>query len=202
MTILLLIRHGDNDHLRRNILYGNMPGVHLNETGRRQAEALNASLKTIPLKGLYSSPLERALETAGPLADRTGLPVQVVPQLTDPDIGAWTGRPLKELRRLQAWKVIQNRPSQFRFPGGESFPEVQLRIVAALDRIAAAHRKNDRVAVIFHADPIKLAVAHYLGVPLDHFQRLSVDTASITILQLIPSGCQLTALNLGAMQIR
>lgn len=196
MTTLLLIRHGDNDHLKKNILYGNMPGVHLNERGLQQAQDLATALKSIPLKAIYSSPLDRALETASPLAEATGLPIQVIPQLADPELGEWTGRSLKELRRLKAWKVVQQNPSQFRFPGGESFPEVQVRIVAALEQIRAAHKKNDHIAVIFHADPIKLALAHYLGMPLDNFQRISVDTGSVSVLGIVKTEARLVALNL------
>jgi probable phosphoglycerate mutase len=196
MTILLLIRHGDNDHLQKKILYGDMPGVHLNERGHQQAADLAAALKSASLKAIYCSPLERAVETAQPLAQTTGLPIQIVPGLSDPAIGAWTGRPLKELRKLVAWKVVQKTPSQFRFPGGESFLEVQARIVAALEAIGHAHRKTDRVAVVFHADPIKLAVAHYLGMPLDHFQRMGIGTGSLTILVHGKGSAVLTALNL------
>jgi probable phosphoglycerate mutase len=196
MTVLLLIRHGDNDALQKKILYGDMPGIHLNERGHAQAAALAEALRSAPLKAIYSSPLERAVETAQPLADLTGLPIRVVPELSDPAIGEWTARPLKELRRLPAWKVVQKTPSRFRFPGGESFPEVQARIVNALEAISQAHRKNDRVAVVFHADPIKLAVAHYLGMPLDHFQRLGIATGSLSVLVMFKDIAQLTALNL------
>ena len=196
MTTLLLIRHGENDYLKKNILPGRIPGVHLNDKGRQQAEALAAALKDLPIAAIYSSPLERAVETASPLAQEKGLEIRVEPGLSDTDVGVWAGRSWKVLERSKAWKVIQQTPSQFRFPGGESFAENQERAVAALERIAAAHRKDKMVAVVFHADPIKLAVAHYIGLPLDNFQRLTCNTGSVTILKIDGPKIKLLALNL------
>lgn len=196
MTTLLLIRHGENDYLKKNILPGRIPGVHLNDEGRQQAEVLAAALKDLPIAAIYSSPLERAVETASPLAQAKGLEIQVEPGLSDTDVGVWEGRSWKALERSKAWKVIQQTPSQFRFPGGESFAENQERAVAVLERIAAAHRKDKMIAVVFHADPIKLAVAHCIGLPLDNFQRLTARTGSVTILKIDGPKIKLLALNL------
>jgi len=196
MPILLLIRHGENDYLKKNILPGRIPGVYLNDEGRKQAGALAAALKDLPIAAIYSSPLERAVETASPLAQAKGLEIQVEPGLSDTDVGEWAGRSWKALERSKAWKVIQQTPSQFHFPRGESFAENQERAVAALEQIAAAHRKDKMVAVVFHADPIKLAVAHYIGLPLDNFQRLTSRTGSVTILKIDGPKIKLLALNL------
>ena len=196
MPTLLLIRHGENDYLKKNILPGRIPGVHLNDKGRQQAGTLAAALKDLPIAAIYSSPLERAIETASPLAQAKGLEIQIEPGLSDTDVGEWAGGSWKALEQSQAWKAIQQTPSQFRFPGGESFAENQERAVAVLERITAAHRKNEMVAVVFHADPIKLAVAHYLGLPLDNFQRLTARTASVTILKIDGANAKLLGLNL------
>ncbi len=195
MTTLLLIRHGENDFLSKNRLPGHLPGIHLNERGRQQAAALADFLKDVPLAAVYASPLERAVETAEPLARAKGLEIQTVPALADTDVGEWQGRSWKMLRRTRAWKTIQESPSQFRFPGGESFLECQQRVVAALEQIAAAHRPEEIVAVVFHADPIRLAVAYFLGMPLDAFQRLQIDPASLSELRLGKSGPSLVRLN-------
>lgn len=196
MTTLLLIRHGENDFLKKGRLPGRLPGIHLNQRGREQAQALADSLQALPIKAIYSSPLERALETAAPLARLKGLEVQTVPALADTDVGRWQGRSWKVLGRTKIWKVVQAAPSRFRFPEGESFVEAQTRLATALEQIAAAHPRDKVVAVVFHADPIKLAVAHFLGLPLDHFQRLAVDAGSVTMLQLGGMGVRLAALNL------
>ena len=186
MTTLLLIRHGENNLVGKR-LPGRMPGVHLNERGLKQAEALVPALQKAPLKAIYSSPLERARETAGPLAQALGLDVQLVTDLADVEVGEWAGRTLKSVRRLKAWKVVQEKPSAFRFPGGETFVEAQARAVAALDGIAARH-PEDVVACFTHADVVRLVTAHYLGMSLDTFQRLGADTTSITVVHIGKEG--------------
>ena len=195
MPIFILIRHGENDYLKKNKLPGRLPGIHLNERGREQAAALAETLTSLPIKAIYASPLERAVETAEPLAQILALEIQLQPGLMDTDVGDWTGRSWKALGRTKIWKVIQRAPSQFQFPGGETFIQAQNRTVAALEAIAAVHKK-EMVAVVFHADPIKLAVAHYLGLPLDNFQRLTVHTGSVTIIQVNGLNSKLLALNL------
>jgi probable phosphomutase (TIGR03848 family) len=195
MPLLLLIRHGENEYVKTGKLAGRLPEVHLNERGQKQAAELAEALKQVPLKAIYSSPLERALETAGPLADGRKLEIQLRPELMDNDIGAWQGRSIKQLRRTKKWKVVQQAPSRFTFPEGESFLQTQTRVASCLDQIAASHKPKDIVAVVFHADPIKLAVTHYLGMPLDHFQRLACDTCSVTVLYLSETGTHLIKLN-------
>jgi len=195
MPLLLLIRHGENEYVKTGKMAGRLPGVHLNERGRQQAADLAKALVEVPLKAIYSSPLERAVETAEPIADGRKIEIQLRPELMDNDIGAWQGRSLKALRRLKKWKIVQQAPSRFTFPEGESFIQTQTRVASCLDGIAASYRPKDIVAVVFHADPIKLAVAHYLGMPLDHFQRLGCDTGSVTVLYLSELGAHLIRLN-------
>jgi probable phosphoglycerate mutase len=195
MPLLLLIRHGENEYVKAGKLAGHLPGVHLNERGRQQAVELAEALKEVPLKAIYSSPLERALETAELIAGGRKLEIRLRSELMDNDIGTWQGRTLKQLSRTKKWKVVQQAPSRFTFPEGESFLQTQTRIASCLDEIAASHKPNDVVAVVFHADPIKLAVAHHLGMPLDHFQRLGCDTGSITVLYVSKTSAHLIKLN-------
>jgi probable phosphomutase (TIGR03848 family) len=195
MTTLLLIRHGENNFVKTSKLAGRLPGVHLNARGQKQAEALGEALKDIPIRAVYSSPLERAMETAAPIASPHGLQIIPEPDLMDTDVGKWQGRSWKVLRLTKVWKIVQSAPSRFRFPEGESFPETQLRIVNVLERIVCAHKPQDVIAVVFHADPIKLAVAHFIGLPLDRFQRLSCETGSLSVLSIGESGANLVKLN-------
>lgn len=188
MPTLLLIRHGENDFVKTGRMAGHTPGVNLNERGQKQAEKLGKALKEAPIVAVYSSPLERARQTAAPIANARGLEAQVQPALIESYIGEWQGRELKEVKELPEWKIVQQYPSRFRFPGGESFTEMQARVVEALEAIAKGHAADDLLACVFHADPIKLALAHYLGMPLDHFQRLGCDTASVSVLRLGPEG--------------
>ncbi len=191
MPLLLLIRHGENEYTKKHKLAGYTPEVHLNERGHKQAEALADALKEVHLKAIYSSPLERAVETATPIAAARGLKVQLEVGLIETNVGKWQGRSLASLRLQKHWKVVQNAPSRAQFPEGETFYECQSRIVAALDSISRKYKPQDIVACVFHADPIKLAVAHYIGLPLDHFQRLGCDTGSLTALYVSESGANL-----------
>ncbi len=196
MTLLLLIRHGENDFVKTGKMAGRLPGVHLNERGQKQAQALGEALKDVPIKAIYSSPLERAMETATPIANARKLQILQEPDIMDADIGKWQGKSWKVLSLTKVWKIVQNSPSRFRFPDGESFPEMQTRITSTLERIIKKHNKpQDIIAVVFHADPIKLAVSHFLGLPLDHFQRLSCDTGSLTALHAGEMGAHLIKLN-------
>lgn len=195
MPLLLLIRHGENDFTKKHKLAGYTPNVHLNERGQSQAQALADALKEVPIKAIYSSPLERAVETATPIAAARELEIQNEAGLLETNVGKWQGRSLAALRLQKHWKVVQNAPSRAQFPEGETFYECQTRIVTALDSISRKYKPQDIVACVFHADPIKLAVAHYLGLPLDHFQRLSCDTGSLTALYVSESGANLIKLN-------
>jgi probable phosphomutase (TIGR03848 family) len=195
MPTLLLIRHGENEYVKKGRLAGRLPGVHLNETGRSQAQSVADRLAKAPIKAIYSSPLERALETAEPLA--RGLGLETIPRagFLETDYGEWEGQTLKSLRRLKLWRTVQSAPSLARFPGGESLAECQRRVCQEIEWICSQHEAKDLVACIFHADPIKLAVAFYLGLPLDQFQRLSSSPASITTLIIGEASSHLANLN-------
>ena len=196
MPLLLLIRHGENEYVKTGKMAGRLPGVHLNDRGQKQAQALGEALKDIPIKAIYSSPLERAMETAEPIASARKMQIIQEHDLIESNIGKWQGKSIKALRLTKIWKIVQNTPSRFRFPDGESFPEMQTRIASALERIIEKHNKpQDIVVVVFHADPIKLAVSHFLGLPLDNFQRLSCDTGSLTAIYASESGSNLVKLN-------
>lgn len=178
-TILLLVRHGENDWVGTNRLAGRTPGVHLNEKGRQQAQALAVRFKEQPIAAVYSSPLERCVETAQPVADVLHLPLQIEEGVQEADFGEWQGQALKELAELPAWHLVQYHPSVFRFPHGESMRNMQFRAVSALERIAQQH-PDQIVAVFSHSDVIRTCMAHYLGTPLDLFQRIAISTASVS----------------------
>lgn len=196
MTTLFLIRHGENDYLKQNRLPGRLPGIHLNERGREQASALARSLEKLPIKAVFSSPLERAVETAEPIAASLHLKIKVRPGLKEADAGEWEGQPFKKLYKKPAWELVEKAPSLMRFPGGESFLELETRVVNELETIRAAYHPRDLIIVVFHADPIKVAVAHYLGLPLDSFQKLTVSPGSATVLFVSDALVRLVGLNL------
>lgn len=196
MPVLLLIRHGDNNFLKEHKLPGRLPGIHLNEEGVEQAKELARTLASLPLSAIYTSPLERAIETATPLAQAQHLNLKTIPSLNDTDVGRWAGRSWEILQRTRISRTVYKDPLTFRFPEGESFLEVQTRVIRSLQSISSSHSTEERIAIVFHADPIKLALAHYLDMPLASFQRLTVQTGSISILSISIAHCCLLAQNL------
>lgn len=195
MTTLLLIRHGENDYVKKGRLAGRMPGVHLNEKGHKQAQALAGKLAGSPIKAVYSSPLERAVETAQPIAQALELSVIQRPGLLEVDFGDWQDQTLKSLRRLKLWKSVIFSPSRTTFPKGESFYKAQYRIVQEISQMLAEHDEKDWVVCVSHGDMIKLAVAYFIGLPLDMFQRFHIAPASITALSLNEMSSHLLTLN-------
>ncbi len=174
---MILVRHGQTP-TTGSVLPGRAPGLDLADTGLAQAEAVAERLAGLDrVDAVYASPLERTRQTAKPIAKALGLRVRVDRGLLECDFGEWTGRKLKELSRLPEWTTVQRYPSGFRFPGGESFSEMQSRIVGALARLVQRHAGGVVVAVS-HADPIKAAVAYALGTHLDLFQRIVVSPCS------------------------
>jgi len=186
-TTILLVRHGQNDWVKKNRLAGWIPGVHLNDTGRQQAEAAAARLAHLPVKAVYTSPLERCRETAAAIAAPHQLPLTELPAVGEVRYGQWEGAKIKKLAKDPRWTAVQHYPGRFRFPDGESLFEVQARGVAALEELARQH-PDELIVVVSHADLIKLLLAHYLGVHIDLFQRVVVSPASVSVLALHSEG--------------
>ena len=197
ITRVLLIRHATNDWITSGKLPCRTAGVHLNERGRSEAEALAERVASLPIRAIYSSPLERAMETAEAVAARFNLPVQVVDGVQETDCGEWQGQAIEELAKTDLWRVVQLYPGGFRFPGGETFTDIQARMVGSIDRLRAAH-PGELIAVFSHADPIKIAVAYYAGMPLDLFQRISISPAAISEFAFSTYGPHLVRVNDGA----
>ncbi len=193
-TLVLLVRHAVTPTTGVK-LPGRAPGLHLSDEGRRQADAAAARIAGIPkLAAVYASPLERARETALPIARARGLAVRIDRDLAELDIGDWTGLSIKRASRKPEWTIVQHHPSGFRFPGGESFPEMQTRMTGAIARLVTRH-PGEIIAAVSHADPIKAAVAQALGTPLDLFQRIFIAPASITAVAYRPEGPAVLTVN-------
>lgn len=193
-TVILLVRHGQTPTTGK-LLPGRAPGLHLAEAGQQQAQRAAERIAALAkVDAIYASPLERARETAAPIAAARGLKVRIDRGLLECDFGDWTGAELKALMQLPEWATVQRAPSTFTFPGGESFTAMQHRIVGALDRIRAAH-PGGTVVCVSHADPIKAAVAHALGTHLDLFQRIVVSPCSVTAILQTPTGPVVLAVN-------
>jgi probable phosphomutase (TIGR03848 family) len=196
---LYLVRHAMCDGVG-SALCGRAPGVRLNSEGRAQAAALAKRLRDERLCAIYSSPLERARETAEAIAAPHKLPLCIEPGLNEIDFGDWTGLTIRDLEPCPQWRAFNERRSATCVPGGERMLEVQARMVAAIDALHARHPQGTVVAVS-HADVIKAALAHCLRVSLDHISCFDIDPASISTLEVGGSGARMIRLNDSAPSI-
>lgn len=187
MGTIILVRHGENDWSKKNKLAGHISGVHLNETGHRQAQAVAQRLAPLPIKAIYSSPVTRCVETAAYIADTHRLAVLQLDAVAEVQYGEWEGKRIKKLAKKPLWRAVQFFPSRARFPDGEALREVQFRAIQAIEEISHKHEK-DVIVVVSHADVIRLLLAHYLGVHIDLFQRIIISPASASIIALSPDG--------------
>lgn len=195
MAFIFLIRHGENEFVRTGRMAGRLPNVHLNQHGKQQARNLGENLCKFPITAIYSSPLERAIETAEPLSVLMSLPIISNEGFLETNIGDWTGQEVKTIRKLKEWKTVTNYPSRFQFPNGESFLECQNRLVAQVENLIKLHNDKEIISIFLHADPIKLLTSYYLGMSIDNFQKISCDTGSVTIWNISPGNANLIKLN-------
>ena len=178
-TLILMVRHGQTPTTGK-VLPGRAAGLHLAEAGVQQAHAVAERIAELPrVDAIYASPLERARETAAPIGKALQQRVKINKGLLECDFGDWTGEQLSTLVKKPEWSTVQRAPSSFRFPNGESFTEMQTRMVTTLDNIRQEH-PGGVVVCVSHADPIKAAVAHAMGTHLDLFQRIVIGTCSVS----------------------
>jgi probable phosphomutase (TIGR03848 family) len=185
MATVFLIRHATTAATGTRL--GGRTQAPLDQGGRLQAKAAAQRLADVPFKAIYASPLARTMETAAAVAEPHGLPVRECEGVIEVEYGRWTDRSLGQLSKTKQWPVIQTRPSLVGFPDGETIRGAQLRAVDALEELVAAHAKHV-IAVVSHADIIKVLVSFYLGQPLDLFQRIAIAPASASVLELSPGG--------------
>ena len=193
MSTFYLIRHGQNDYLGR-ALAGRLP-VELNAKGHQEANQLAQALKEKGITRIFSSTIRRAVQTAEPIAEALSLEIVIAEEFQEIDFGAWTGQEMARLDQDERWKSFNRYRSGTRIPGGELMLEVQARVVSRLEALRREF-PNETMAVTSHGDPIKSAVAYYLGAPLDLFQRIEIDPASCSVLRLEDWGPQVLGVNL------
>ena len=192
-TTFYFVRHGLTSHTGHR-LTGWMEGVHLTEDGEKQAEAAAERLAKVPLKAVYSSPIDRTVETAGFIARSQGLKVKKRKGIGEVHYGKWTNKPFKSLTNTKLWQVVQQYPSGARFPDGETLWETQTRALEDIEKLRQAHPKQ-KICCVSHADVIKLITAHYLGMHIDLFQRIDISPGSITIISIGDFGPRVHAVN-------
>jgi broad specificity phosphatase PhoE len=195
MPLLILMRHGDTDYVGKR-LAGLLPNIHLNRRGRQQADALAHKLSDLPISAIYSSPIERAIETAEPLAKLKKLQVQILQPLIEINVGDWQGKSISGLQRLKHWHDIHELPARFTFPNGDNFSDKQKAVVSALKELVDNANSQAVIACVSHGDPIKLCLAYFLGLDLNNFQRIAVDPASASFIYFSGAQVRLGPINL------
>jgi broad specificity phosphatase PhoE len=195
MTTILLIRHGDNESLSK-YLPGHLIGIHLNEAGKAQALLVAESLKDIQITSIISSPLERAVETSIPLAEKLNLSVDIQKGFIEMNTGSWTGKNFTEIKEDPVWKKLRDDPENHTFPDGETFADAQVRLWDALKTTIDNHDDNAIVAIFSHSDCIKLLLAKAMDTPMKRYYSFSVEPASLSILIFKKNRIYLDGLNL------
>ncbi len=190
---MLLVRHAAHA-LVDSTLCGRTPGVHLGERGRAQAERLAERLAGRAVDAVRTSPMERARETAEPIARRLGVEAEVAEDLVEIDFGAWAGRRFDELDGDPGWARWNAVRSQARPPGGETMLEAQVRIVRHLETLRETHAGR-AVALVTHGDLIKAALVHHLGLSIDAWSRFEILPASVSAVRLGEWGSTVLSLN-------
>lgn len=192
MTTFLCIRHGNCNPIGRYIA-GRIEGIHLNREGQEEVEALADSLINIGIEKVFSSPLERACETAEIICRKINLDYEIKHELIEIDYGDWSGKTIEDLCRLTSWKQYNRQKSLTHVPNGEMLIEIESRMAGFVEAIRRKYKGI--VALISHGEPIKCLIAHYTGIPIDLIGRIEIDTASLTTLVLDDYNAQLLCLN-------
>lgn len=193
MTRFFLIRHAAND-VSGQAFAGRMAGVRLNDAGRRQADRLAERFAGARVAAVCSSPLERAMETAEPIATVLGLAPRTREEFLEMEFGDWTGRRFDALDGDAGFRRFNTLRSCSGAPGGELMLQVQARMVQGLESLRIEHA-GQTVIVVGHGDPIRAALAHYLGMPLDLMLRLTVDVASVSVVEVDEASVRVLAIN-------
>ncbi len=182
MTRFLLIRHATTDSVGKR-LSGRLPGIHLNEEGKMQAKLLAESLSGLPIAAIYSSPLERAVETAEPISTSLNFKIISKDDFVEINFGEWTNKTFEELQNEKQFQLFNSFRSNTRIPGGELMIEAQSRMISGIQKLCIQHQ-NETVAIISHSDLIKATIAFYAGIHLDMFQRIEINPASVSIIEI------------------
>src|SRR4051812_47611433 len=192
MTTFFLVRHAAVDAIGQ-FLAGRMEGIHLNDDGRQQVDRLKRDLAGRRFDAVYSSPMERARETAAAF-DHCAPAIEIAPEIQEIDFGEWTGKSFAELDADERWRCFNTERAATRIPGGELMSEVQERVAGFLEKRAADH-PHGRIVVVSHGDVLRAGLIHYLGMSLDHMLRIEIAPASVSVLEIHPWGPRVLCMN-------
>lgn len=193
MTTFLLIRHGHCEPVGKYIA-GRKSGIHLSETGNMEVRNLVKKLEKIKISAIFSSPLERAMETAIPISKSKGIDISIKEEVNEIDYGQWTGKSIEELSADSEWKLFNQQKGRIRVPGGEAMVEVVSRMSLIIEKLRRSFEGN--VIIVSHGDPIKSVISHYAGVPLDFMNHFDIQPASISTMAIDDYGAKILSINI------
>lgn len=189
MASIILVRHSRSTANTAGVLAGQAPGISLDEVGQTQAQGLITRIGDVAISRTISSPLQRCIETISPWHQSHGKSaIEIDNNFIESNYGSWTGQNLSDLAKEPLWKEVQKQPSKVTFPNGESFQEMFSRVSEGLDKVIENLGDEDNVIIVSHGDIIKLAIAKVLDLPIDNFQKLVIDPASISIVKVEKDG--------------
>src|SRR4051812_21294913 len=193
MTTFLLMRHGETDAVGKSIM-GWRPGWRLNENGRKQAQRLAERLARLPIRAIYTSPLERAVETAEAVGKPHGIEPRPDAELGEFHAGEWEGLAIDDLDRIDEWRRFNQFRGGTRAPGGELMIETQARMIRRVQALAQKH-DGETVGIVSHGDPLRAVVAFYMGIPMDMLLRFEISPASVSVVELSEWGARVMCVN-------
>ena len=189
MSRIFLLRHAQSEANAKGILAGRMENISLSKQGIKERDSLNLRLSGVKFDQVLSSPIQRCLETIQELHSNP----DIQDEFAEVDYGDWTGRKMSSLMRNKAWREIHKNPASVRFPNGETLPEVQTRALLGLDRHLKSKAKN--ILISTHADVVKVLILHALGTHLNNIDKVSIDNASISIIDKTDNGLRVIRVN-------
>lgn len=176
----VLVRHGETDYNKVGRWQGAGSDPPLNPTGFDQARAIAGELEGWRVDALYTSPQQRARQTATVIADRLGIAPQVIDDLREMDHGLWEGKTKEEIlaRWAAEYEAFEVDPVHVRRPGGDSYSDLAARVWPALEALAGRHR-GEQVVLVTHGGPIRLVLSRVLGRPLTERQAFGVENGTL-----------------------
>jgi probable phosphoglycerate mutase len=182
MPIIYLLRHAQSTANTKGILAGQDDSVELSKDGFKQAEELANYLKNLKINQVYCSPLTRCVQTVTPfMMTKPKISFQIKPELIEMNYGQWSGKKLHVLSRDRRWRTVQNKPSSFTFPQGESFKQMRRRVDGLIKDLSF---EKGPILLVTHGDIIKMILAASLSLPIDRFQSFVAEPASISAIHI------------------
>lgn len=192
MSTFLLIRHGNSEAV--DYLPGRRPGVNLSSSGKDQVKELVDNLSHIHIDAIYSSPIDRTLQTAQAIAESKGLLLETNEAFIEYELGEWSGKTFKELESIERWKLFHEFRAGIKPPLGELVIQVQNRFVTEVIRLKDLFPEKT-IAIVSHGDPIRSAICYFTGIPLNMMFGITIGTASVSTLEINDWGAVLHNLN-------